>query len=130
MRPEDYKAAKAVFKNAFPVRGTKKQVNGRNNKKSPQSGSQANSPKPQTAALDNDPFYKEHSLYQGSFSFAEKLDAFHGPGREFGIISGPLSIEVVNNESVFSEAIDQLRQIDDCTGNVNIESACNSRINN
>ena len=50
------------------------------------------------------------------------MDAIHGPGKAFGIIAGPLSIEVVNNESVFSEAIDHLKKIEDGSGG-KIESA-------
>ena len=101
MRPEDYKAAPTVLRNAFPSRGTRKLISTR---QSPARvagpGSKVASPKPKTAAPIED--VKECSLYQGSFSFPEP----QGSGREFGIISGPLSIEVVNNESVFSEAMD------------------------
>ena len=62
----------------------------------------------------------DQSLHGGSFDFSDPYDNLNKDNEnnnEFGLISSgpPMSIEVFNNESVFSEALDHLNNIEHST---------------
>lgn len=73
---------------------------------------------------------QDQSLYGGSFDCADPYDDLNKDNEnknEFGLISPvpPMSIEVFNNESVFSEALDHLKIIEHSTKIDNVRHSYN-----